>query len=98
MHGVIRKYSGKGANDFFSLLEKRKSEVENAFRPIKGFVSYTLVYCRDGGFSVTICQDKAGADESVRVARDWIVNNAENTGVGVPQVSDGSVILHMDSH
>jgi hypothetical protein len=98
MHGVIRKYSGKGANDFFSLLDKRKSEVENAFRPIKGFVSYTLVYCRDGGFSVTICEDKAGADESVRVASDWIVNNAENTGVGAPQVSEGSVIIHMDSH
>jgi hypothetical protein len=98
MHGVIRNYSGKGANDFFSLLEKRKSEVENAFRPIKGFVSYTLVCCRDGGFSVTICQDKAGADESVRVAKDWIVNNAENTGVGAPQVSEGSVIIHMDSH
>jgi hypothetical protein len=46
---------------------------------------------------VTICQDKAGADESVRVARNWIVNNAENTGVGAPQVSEGSVILHLDS-
>jgi hypothetical protein len=98
MHGVIRKYSGKGANDFFNLLEKRKSEVENAFRPVKGFVSYTLVHCGDGGFSVTICEDKAGADESVRVAKDWIVNNAENTGVGAPQVSEGSVIIHMDSH
>ena len=59
-------------------------------------MSYTLVHCGDGGFSVTICQHKAGADESVRVARDWIVNNAENTGVGAPQVSEGSVILHMD--
>jgi hypothetical protein len=98
MHGVIRKYSGKGANDFFNLLQKRKSEVEIAFRPISGFVSYTLVHCGDGGFSVTICEDKAGADESVRVARDWIVNNAENTGVGAPQVSEGSVIIHMDSH
>jgi hypothetical protein len=98
MHGVIRKYSGKGANDFFNLLEKRKSEVENAIRPVKGLVSYTLVRSGDGGFSVTICQDKAGADESMRVARDWIANNAENTGVGAPQVSEGSVLIHMDSH
>lgn len=93
MHAVVRKYSGKGAKELFDLLEKRKAEVENVIRPVKGFVSYTLARSGDGGFSVTVCQDKAGTDESVRVAKDWIAKNAGSTGVGAPQVSEGTVII-----
>ncbi|HYM99472.1 MAG TPA: hypothetical protein VET25_06990 [Aestuariivirgaceae bacterium] len=95
MHAVIRKYSGKGTKELFDLLEKRKAEVENLIRPVKGFVSYTLARSGDGGFSVTVCQDKAGTDESVRVAKEWIAKNAGNTGVGAPQVSEGTVVIQM---
>jgi hypothetical protein len=58
------------------------------------FVSYSLVRTADGGLSVSVFQDKAGADESVKVARDWIGKNASNTGVGAPTVSEGTVIIH----
>jgi hypothetical protein len=95
MHAVIRKYSGKGTKELFDLLEKRKAEVENLIRPVKGFVSYTLARSGDGGFSVTVCQDKAGTDESVRVAKEWIAKNAGSTGVGAPQVSEGTVVIQM---
>jgi hypothetical protein len=98
MHAVVRLYSGKGAKELFDLLEKRKADVEGVIRPVKGFMSYTLARSGDGGFSVTVCQDKAGADESVRVAREWIAKNAGTTGAGAPQVSEGSVIIHMGSH
>jgi hypothetical protein len=98
MHASVRNYTGKGAKQLFDLLEKRSSEVEKIMRGVKGFVSYTLARSGDGGFSVTICQDKAGADESVRVARDWVAKNAGSTGVGAPQVSDGSVLIHVDRH
>ena len=47
----------------------------------------------EGGFSVSVFQDKAGSDESVRVARDYISKNAGNVGVAPPKVSEGSVIL-----
>ena len=93
MYAVVRTYSGKGAKELFDVLEKRKTEVESVLRPIKGFVSYTLARSGDGGFSVTVCQDKAGADESVQVAREWVAKNAGNTGVGAPKVSEGPVII-----
>ena len=93
MYAVIRTYSGKGAKELFDILEKRKSEVESVIRPVKGFVSYTLARSGDGGFSVTVCQDKAGADESVQVAREWVAKNASNTGAGAPKVSEGPVII-----
>ena len=93
MYAVVRTYSGKGAKELFDVLEKRKTEVEGVIRPIKGFVSYTLARSGDGGFSVTVCQDKAGADESIQVARAWVATNAGNTGVGAPTVSEGPVII-----
>jgi restriction endonuclease Mrr len=94
MHAVVRTYSGKGAKELFDVLEKRKTEVESLLRPVKGFVSYTLARSGDGGFSVTVCQDKAGTDESVQTAREWIAKNAGNTEVGAPKVSEGPVIIH----
>jgi len=78
MHAVVRTYSGEGAKELFDLLEKRKSDVESLIRTVKGFVSYSLVRTADGGISVTVCQDKAGADDSVQKAKDWIGGNASN--------------------
>ena len=95
MQTVIRKYSGNGAKELFDLLEKRTSEVEELMRTVKGFIGYTLARSGDGGFSVTVCQDKVGIDESVRKAKDWIAQNGANTGAAAPEVSEGSVIIHL---
>ena len=65
-------------------------EVEGLLRGVEGFVSYTLFRTEDGGVTVTVCQDKAGTDESLRVARDWIAANASDTGVGAPTVAEGA--------
>ena len=95
MHAVIRTYSGQGAKELFDLLETRKPDVESLIRSIKGFVSYSLVRTGDGGITVTVCQDKAGTDDSVQKAKDWIGQNASNIGASAPKVSEGSVVLHL---
>ena len=95
MYAVVRTYAGKGAKELFDVLESRKADVESVLRPIRGFVSYLLVRTGEGGFTVTVCQDKAGTDESVRVAREWVVQNAADTGAGAPQVSEGPVIIQL---
>lgn len=95
MEVVIRKYSGKGAKELFDVLEKRKTEVESLLRSVKGLLSYTLARGGDGGFSVTVCQDQAGIDESVQKARDWVATNAAHTGVSAPEVSKATVIIHL---
>ena len=95
MQAVVRTYSGNGAKALFDVLEKQKADVEKQMRSVKGFVSYTLVRSGDGGFSVTVCQDKAGIDESAQRAKDWVAKNAGGTGVGAPNVSAGSVMLHL---
>ncbi len=95
MHAVMRDYSGSGAKKLFDVLEKKKAEVKAVLMLVKGFVSYSLVRTARGGFSVTICQDKAGTDESIRVARDWIAKNAGDAGLAAPTVAEGAVILHL---
>jgi hypothetical protein len=97
MHAVIRTYSGGGANELFNLLEKRKSDVEALMRPIDGFVTYLLVRTADGGTSVTVCQDKAGTDESVRRAKQWIAANAADIRANAPAVSEGPVIVDLNA-
>lgn len=95
MHAVIRTYSGSGANELFDLLETRKSDVVDLMRSIEGFVSYDLVRTASGGTSFTVCQNKAGTDESVRRARQWIATNASDIQPNDPAVSEGPVIVHL---
>jgi hypothetical protein len=95
MHAVIRTYSGKGAKELIDVIERNKEEVERLIRAVKGFVSYSLVRTTDGGFTVSVYQDKAGTDESSRMARDWSANNTSNTGAAAPTISEGVVILHL---
>ena len=78
MHAVVRTYSGKGAKELMDVLEKNNAEVERLIRAVQGFVSFALVRTASGGFSVSVFQDRAGTDESVRVAREWIAKNAAN--------------------
>ena len=95
MHAVVRSYSGQGAKALFDLLEERKGEVEDLIRSVAGFHAYTLLRTDDGGVTVTVCQDKAGTDQSLQLARDWIAQNASDLGTSSPSVSEGSVVLHL---
>ena len=95
MHAVVRNYSGAGAKQLIDVLEQHKADVEATLRKVPGLLSYTLLHSGEGGLSVTVCKDKAGADESLRVARDWIQNNASNMHANPPVVSEGSVIVEI---
>jgi hypothetical protein len=95
MQVVIRKYSGRGAKELFDVLENQAADLESFMRSVKGLVSYTLARSGDGGFSVTVCQDKAGKDESVQKAKDWIAKNAASPGAAAPEVSPGNVIVYL---
>jgi hypothetical protein len=51
---------------------------------VKGFVGYLLMRTSEGGISITVCQDKAGTDESVNIARDWVQKNASQAHAACP--------------
>jgi len=79
----------------FDLLEARKADAESQLRKVKGFAGYTLMRTADGGISLTVCETKAGTDESLAVAREWIKKNASEIKADPPTVAEGGVILHL---
>ena len=93
MHAVIRHY--KGNAQLFDELERRTDEVEQVIRGVSGFVGYFLVRTEDGGFSVSVYEDKAGTDESTRVAADWVRQNLPQLTVAAPEVVEGRVVLQL---
>jgi len=95
MHAVLRTYSGKGVEELFDVIEKNKADAEKVLRSVKGFVGYSIARTSSGGFSLTVCKDKAGADESSAKARDWIKQHASNAGASAPAISEGTVIFHL---
>ena len=95
MHANMRYYSGPGAKELFDLLEARRSEVESAMGKTPKLVSYTLIRLPGAGVSITVCHDKAGCDESVKLAGAWIKENGAALKVNPPMVQEGPVIAHV---
>ncbi len=95
MHAVVRTYSGPKAKQLFDLLQERKSDVEKTLRAVPGLVSYTMVRNGDGGVTVTVCNDKKGTDESLRVAKEWISANAGSIDASAPIVTEGTVVVQI---
>ena len=91
MYVVIRSYSGEAALEVFDLIEQRKDEAEEVIAQVPGFVGYVAFRSDDGGTAVTICQDKAGAEESSRGAARWVLENVSQTP-DIPKVLQGETI------
>jgi hypothetical protein len=64
-------------------------------RAVTGFVSYSLVRTTDGGVSVTVCQHKAGTDESLQLAKEWVQEHGSNLNASPPTVTEGVNILQL---
>jgi len=92
MHMVIRTYSGQGASELFDLLGQRQGEVKTLISGVPGFLSYAAFRAGGGGTTVTVCQDKAGTDESSRRAAEWVKENVGTT-VDPPAIAEGSTLL-----
>jgi hypothetical protein len=93
MYTVIRTYSGPGAKELCDVMAERQAEIETLIRGVKGNIGYSMTRTADGAVSVTICEDKAGTDESVKVAAEWVKSNMA-TGPKAPEVTEGSTIIH----
>lgn len=92
MYVVVRSYSGQGASELFDLLAQREEDVKALISGVPGFSSYAAVRSADGGVTVTICEDKAGTDESSRRAAEWVKENVSTT-VDPPAITEGSTVL-----
>lgn len=92
MHAVVRTYSGQGASELFDLLGQREDDIKDLIGGVPGFVSYAAVRSGDGGVTVTVCEDKAGTDESSRRAAEWVGENL-GTSATTPTITEGDTVL-----
>jgi len=94
MHVTMRHYSGSGAKELADIAEKGPASLESAMRKTPNLVSYNLVRVPDGVISITVCKDKAGTDESAKLAAGWVKEHGGHLKVSPPQVTQGPVIVH----
>jgi len=87
---VVRHY--QDSSKLIDGLAQRPDEIESLIRGIAGFVAYSLVRTESGGFSVSVYEDRAGAEESVRVARDYVQKNFADVG-NPPEVVQGDAVI-----
>ena len=94
MYAVVRRYRSPQLIDE---LAQHKDAVEQLISGIDGFVSYTLLRTEDGGITLSVYQDRTGAEESIRQARAWVQANVSAAAQSPAEVSQGEVVLHLDA-
>ncbi len=91
MHVVVRRYTG--ASQLVDVMERKRQEVEDLIRGVPGFVAYYAVRTGEGVATITVCRDKAGTDESIRRAADWVRQNVPAGAVGAPEIAEGDTYI-----
>ena len=93
MHATIRRYEGLS-----SVEEVARRLEEGGFvrllEGIGGFVAYYLIDAGDGKLaSVTVFEDQAGAEESNRIASQFVSDQLSDLGMNPPEVTAGEAVL-----
>lgn len=95
MFCVIRQYTLKSPAVLEELVSKAREEFVPIVSKAPGFASFTIGSTSDGEIVTTsFFKDRAGADESVKLARDWVRDNVAQHMTGPPRVTAGEVLFH----
>lgn len=90
MYATVRIYRDVLAD----AVARHRGEIVGLFRQIDGFRSYGMVTTGPvGATSITVCDDRPGAEASNRVARDDIAGKLTDLSVGAPEVHVGEVTM-----
>lgn len=92
MYAVVRRYASSGG--LGDALIARQAEVETLLTGVPGFKAYYAVRSADGSMAtITVCDDKAGTDESTRRAGEWVRANLAGASISQPEITEGETIL-----
>ncbi|QKW07974.1 hypothetical protein HUT18_17850 [Streptomyces sp. NA04227] len=91
MYAVVRRY--EGVTDPVEAGRRVDEGFVPLLRQVPGFVAYYWIDAGDGVMvSVSVYDNQAGADESVRRAADFVRNNLASLLPHPPQVTSGQVV------
>lgn len=93
MHASIRKYRAKDTPEVIR-------RAEEGFVPIisgsDGFIAYYLVDAGEGTLvTISLFDDLAGANRSVRAAAEWVKDNLIELMDGPPEITLGEVPIEV---
>jgi hypothetical protein len=94
MYASVRRYETDPGS-----VDELMRRVEEGFVPIiskaPGFVAYYALDAGEGVVaSITVFEDQAGAEESDRMAADWVKENVASLLPTPPEVTAGDVRVH----
>ena len=91
MYAVSRTYTAASA--LIDAIDQRRGEVEALITTVSGFVSYFAIRSGDSLTTFTVCDDRAGVEETTRRAAEWVRENLSDASIGAPTVTAGEVFL-----
>lgn len=90
MYVTVRRYTNAAA--LGDAMAANRKDVEDVIAGVSGFVSYYSSRDGDTLTSITVCNDKAGCDESTRLAGEWVREHVKSLP-SAPEVSGGEVFI-----
>jgi hypothetical protein len=96
MHATIRRYESVDQSRTAELVKKAEDNLVPALRDLPGFNGYSLIDSGDGVMtSVGFFDTAAQADESTRVAGNWLHEHKLETALPhQPMITSGTVAVH----
>jgi hypothetical protein len=91
MYVVVRLWRNAAA--LAEALTSRSQEVQQLISGVPGFVAYYAV--RNGAevTTITVCTDRAGTQESTRLAAEWVKQHVAASPPGAPEITEGETFL-----
>ena len=93
MYLVVRRYTGAAA--LVDAMVQKEQAIRDLLSTVPGFRAYYAA--RTGGgdavATVTVCDDKAGTDESTRRAGEWVRANVSGGSISPPEVTEGETYI-----
>jgi hypothetical protein len=91
MYAAVRRY--EGITDDAEAARLVRESFMPLLEDLSGFIAYYWVDAGEGVMaSLSVFEDKAGADESVTLAHQWVQDNAASLIPNPPQVTEGLVV------
>jgi hypothetical protein len=96
MHATIRRYEAIDKTRTTELVKKAQDSLLPRLSELPGFSGYYLIDAGNGVFSsVGFFDTEAQADESTRVASNWVrQENFEKALPNPPKITSGKVVVH----
>jgi hypothetical protein len=96
MHATVRRYEGVDASRTDELSTKITESLMPRLSELPGFAGYYVIEAGNGVMtSIGLFETSAQADESTRIAADWVQEEKLQTAFpSPPKITSGEVIAH----